>query len=203
MRLRKFRLERQRAVEALDRLIEAVEIAQRIAAIDQRVGEVRPERQGAIVTGERGARAVEFEIGIGAVAIDIGIVGIELERAVEARQRVLVPADVAQHVADVVVQRRGIRAHQQGAIVVGKRRDIGLHRVVDIAARDERIGVVVLERERPIETRQRRLVALELARDAAVQSERGDVGGLEFKGVLDVGERLLIASDRMQQLRSV
>ncbi len=72
-----------------------------------------------------------------------------------------------------------------------------------IAARDQRIGVVGLERQRAVEAFQRRGLALERDQQPAAQGQGGGVIGLEYERALDAIERFLLAFKFVQDLRAV
>src|SRR4051812_20149203 len=75
MSLRKTGIQRDRAVIARDRVIVPLAFLQRIAAVVVGVGGGGPERNGPVVTGNRGVELPEFLKRVATVGVKVRVVG--------------------------------------------------------------------------------------------------------------------------------
>src|SRR5665811_1890516 len=88
-------IEPQRDREILDRVVGPVEAHQHAAAVIARFGEVRRNRQRAVIAGERLVEAVKRLQHRAAVVVRLEIIRLQRQRAVEALERLVITAERA------------------------------------------------------------------------------------------------------------
>jgi len=111
----------QRLVIARDRPVMAAEGAQRIAAMEERLGKIALQGERLVAARQRLLGPAEIEQGSGAIAQGIRIVEPQRQRFLVARQRLLGAAEGAQRVAAAAVGLRNIRPQRERALAVHQR----------------------------------------------------------------------------------
>ena len=146
--------ERDGPIEALDRLLGPIEVAQRVASIDPGIDIIGRCLERPVIIGKRVGRAVELDQRVAAIVIALVVIGLECEGTIAHVQRLAVPAHFAQRVAAIAMRLGEIRPDGHSTVVVRKRCGKGFHRIMGVAAADQQCGVVRFDRQRAVVARE-------------------------------------------------
>ena len=146
--------ERDGPVEALDRFLGPIQVAQRVASIDPGIDIVRRCFERPVIIGKRVGRAVELDQRVAAIVIALVVIGLKCESTIARVQRLAVPAHFAQRVAAIAMRLGEIRPDAYSTVVVRKRCGKGIHRIMSVAAADQQCGIVRSYRQRAVVARE-------------------------------------------------
>ncbi len=146
--------ERDGPVEALDRFLDPIQVAQRIASIDPGIDIVGRCFERPVIIGKRVGRAVEFDQRVAAIVIALVVVGLQRKGTIARLQRLAVPAHFAQRVPAIAMRLGEIRPDGDSTVVVRKCCGKGFHRIVSVATAGQQCGVVRFDRQRAVIARE-------------------------------------------------
>jgi hypothetical protein len=202
--IRVVRPECDRAIITCDRLGVALELVQRVAAVEQRLGVVRPQRQRPVEACQRLVVAHELLERAAAIVERLGIARPQRQRAVVARQRLLVALEALQRIAAVVVRLDEVRSASTWSKLASASsyrlsRCSALPRLLSASTKSGRSASLVAARERLV-------VAPQFAQDETLVRQRLRGPRVDLQRRVDEREgleaaALLMANDAKQMLR--
>ena len=160
----------------VERLGDPVEFQLRVAEIDRRFGEVRPQAERFARRGGRFFQPAELAERAGAAVPEIGVAGLEGERSFERVQRLGAPPHVEEQLSDIRPGGRQIELEADGAPVELQRRRALARFAEDVAAHAQRLGELGIRAQRGVQESDRLRPAPALPHCDAARVER--FGGL-------------------------
>ncbi len=161
------RVQRLHAFERERRLVVALEVEQRVAAIAHDAGDVGRGREHRVEIGDGLGRPAQRGQHVAALDAGVQARGIELQAAAEGAQRVLVAPQRQQRAAPALVRRRVLRLQAQRRVEVGQRLGGLLQREPRRAAADDGVRVGGHQRDGALVARKRLVVAGQVLQHAA------------------------------------
>ena len=175
VRLRAFRLQRDRSLIARKGVLGTVEILERVSAIDMGLDEARLDAERLVEARQRLDRATQVPKRVGPVVERAGVTRPQRERPVIARDRFGRPLELFEHVAAIVERVEVIRLDRDRPLVARH----GLGETLEIAQRigevEMRLGIIGLDNKRSLIGRKRLLRAPQRGQREPMVGLRGGV----------------------------